>query len=206
MYYILFTVFGYLSGSILYSPLIAKRFCNVDIYSVSDDGNPGAANVFKYGDIKLGILCMVLDVFKAFLPVSLASLLLDVHNLPFILVLVAPVLGHAMPVFHKFHGGKAIAASFGCLLGLIPKSFIVIALAAILVFFTFILIIKPNSLRCIISYACFAFFCLRYADLRTVRYGCIIIAAIVIVRHILAYEHEKPEFKIILLSRLRHRN
>jgi glycerol-3-phosphate acyltransferase PlsY len=206
MYYILFAILGYLSGSVLYSHLIAEKFCHVDITCVSDDGNPGAANVFKYGDIKSGILALLLDIFKGFLPVSLAALFLDIHSLSFILVLIAPVIGHAAPLFHKFHGGKAIGVSFGCLLGLVPSSVIVLVLALILFFFTFIVVIKPNSLRCIVSYALFSLFCLSCAEPKSIRYGCIIISSVVIIRHILAYEHEKPEFKVILLSHLIHRS
>lgn len=35
-------------------------------------------------------------------------------------VLAAPVVGHAFPIFYRMKGGKGIAVSFGCLLGMLP--------------------------------------------------------------------------------------
>ena len=48
MTYLFWCTAGYLSGSVLYAYLIPKQFCHVDIRTLSDDGNPGTANAFKY--------------------------------------------------------------------------------------------------------------------------------------------------------------
>ena len=48
MTYLFWCAAGYLSGSVLYAYLIPKQFCHVDIRTLSDDGNPGTANAFKY--------------------------------------------------------------------------------------------------------------------------------------------------------------
>ena len=45
--YLFFTIIGYLSGSIVYSYFLPKLFFKKDILKISDDGNPGCANVFK---------------------------------------------------------------------------------------------------------------------------------------------------------------
>lgn len=185
--------------------MIAKRFCRVDITEISDDKNPGAANVFKYVGLKYGIPALILDILKGFVPIYFAVQYLDIKSLYFAPVLAAPVLGHALaPLFH-WHGGKAIAASFGCLLGLIPNSYIVIVLALLLFFFTFFIIIRPNSLRCIVSYTLFSVYSMRFCDILGVRYGSILIAVIVIVKHLKGYEHTKASFQIGLLEQLRKR-
>ena len=189
--YLLFTVAGFLSGSILYSYMIAKFFCRIDITEVSDDKNPGAANVIKHAGVKYGIPAIILDVLKGFIPIYLASKHLDIESLYFIPVLAAPVLGHATAPLFNWHGGKAIASSFGCLLGLMPNSYIVLVLAMLLFFFTFFVIIRPNSLRCIVSYALFSMYCLRYCPIPGIRYGGILISIIVIIKHLKGYENTK---------------
>ena len=72
--YLLFIVAGYVSGSIMYSYLIPKLFCGVDIVKEGDDHNPGMTNVMRCVSVKLGILCLVLDVAKGFVPVFLAKM------------------------------------------------------------------------------------------------------------------------------------
>ena len=53
----------------MYAYLIPKYFYELDICKISDDKNPGAANVFKYVGKKVGILVVTLEVVKGFLPV-----------------------------------------------------------------------------------------------------------------------------------------
>jgi len=201
--YVLFTAAGFLSGSILYSYMIAKYFCHIDITEISDDKNPGAANVIKHGGLKYGIPAIILDVLKGFIPVYFAVKHLDIDSLYFIPVLAAPVLGHATAPLFNWHGGKAIASSFGCLLGLIPNSYIVLVLALLLFFFTFFVIIRPNSLRCIVSYALFSLYCLRYCPIPGVRYGGILIAVIVIIKHLISYENTKASLQFGLWEQLK---
>jgi len=195
MQYILFIAAGFISGSILYSYMIGKYICNIDITEISDDKNPGAANIIKYAGIKYGIPAIFLDVAKGFIPVYFAVKYLDIESLYFIPVLAAPVLGHATAPLFSWHGGKAIASSFGCLLGLLPDSFIVLALALPLFFFTFFIIIRPDGLRCIISYTLFALYSFFYCPAQGIRYGSILIAVIVIIKHLLVYENTKVSFQ-----------
>lgn len=206
MSYLIYALLGFMSGGILFSYLIAKVFCGVDITVRSDDGNPGAANVFELCGLKYGVAALLLDILKGIIPVFLASQHLDITKLLFVPVLVAPVLGHAFSPYYRLQGGKAIAVSFGCMLGLIPNSFIVLGLAFTLVIFTFFIIIKPNRLRCIISYSLFTLYCMKCDDINTFRYGCIIIALIVILKHVLSYDREKLEVHLIIGDKWLHRS
>ena len=45
--YLFYLLFGYLSGSVLYSYLIPKHFCHVDVRTTNEDQNPGAFNAFS---------------------------------------------------------------------------------------------------------------------------------------------------------------
>lgn len=157
MYWILLILGGFLLGGIMFGELLPKIFLHKDIRAISDDHNPGTFNAFKYGGVKIGIPCLLLDVLKGFIPVLLASLFMDASNFAFAWVLVAPVFGHAVGLFNNFHGGKCIAVSFGVMLGLIPVTWIaIVVLAGLYILFSTIIRIKSTSTRSVIVYALFA--------------------------------------------------
>ncbi len=157
LYWMLLIVGGFLSGGIMFSELIPKKFANTDVCAVSVDQNPGVFNAFKHCGKKIGILCLVLDLMKGFLPVLIASLCMNAHNTLYALTLLAPVLGHAAGVFNHFHGGKCIAVSFGVMLGMIPVSFIgFVTLAALYLTFSCLFKIRNAAKRSVLVYALFA--------------------------------------------------
>ena len=130
---------GYLSGGVLFSYLIPKVLFNKDVRDFNEDKNPGAANAFKACGLLIGLLCVVLDVIKAAVPVKLAITVGGLDGMALIPAAIAPVLGHAFPPYFRVHGGKAIAASFGSMLGLFPDyKAIVLWVAAILVMLPFL--------------------------------------------------------------------
>lgn len=107
-----FILVGYLSGSILYAYLLPKYICHIDIMKDSDDHNPGTFNAFALAGTQVGILVIALELLKGFLPVWLASHILDTRRWMFAVVLCAPVAGHAFsPVLSETQAGKAIAVS-----------------------------------------------------------------------------------------------
>ena len=55
--YVFYILFGYLSGSVLYSYLIPKHFCHVDVRTVHEDRNPGAFNAFAAAGPRVGLIC-----------------------------------------------------------------------------------------------------------------------------------------------------
>ena len=97
--YLFYSFFGYLSGSVLYSYLIPKYFCHVDVRTVNEDQNPGAFNAFSVAGPRIGLLCVLCDIGKGFLPVFLAahSSAVSMSSWIFALILLAPVAGHAWP-------------------------------------------------------------------------------------------------------------
>ena len=116
MLYFLFTLLGFVLGSTLFAYWIPKLLKNIDICTLPDDHNPGVSNAFMYGGFLCGILSLICELAKGFIPVYLGQKYLDINSLPFVPVLVAPVFGHAFPFLQKEKGGKAITASFGVLL------------------------------------------------------------------------------------------
>lgn len=156
LYWTLLVVGGFLLGGIMFSQWIPKLLAGKDIYKESVDNNPGAFNAFKHCGKKIGTLCLVLDILKGFVPVILASLLMNANSIAFSFVMFAPAFGHAVGLFNKFHGGKCIATSFGVLAGLLPITWIPFAvLAALYIFFSVVLKIKNAAKRSVVVYALF---------------------------------------------------
>ena len=156
-YWLLLIFGGFLLGSIMFCQLIPKLLLHVDIYDISDDHNPGTFNVYKHCGMKLAVPCCLLDGLKGLIPVLLASLLMDVNTVAFSFVMVAPILGHALGIFNRFHGGKCIATSFGVMLGIIPVSWIgIVVLPTVFILLSTVVKINSRNLRCMVVYILFA--------------------------------------------------
>lgn len=189
--YVLWTLIGYLSGSVLYSWLIPRLCFGVDTAKLSDDGNPGAANAFRHAGVAAGVLALSCDLLKGAAPVYLATRELGLERLWFALVLAAPTLGHAFPVWRGFRGGKAIAVAFGSLLGLSPVLQPVLTLAAVYLIFSLLFVVEPHLWRSVITFSVFAIDNLFFAICPAVGLGCIAISLTVMLRHGMAYRGEK---------------
>lgn len=116
-----YTIVGYLSGNVLYAYWLPKGLYGVDIREGHADHNPGAANAAITCGLPIGILCAALDVLKGTLPVLLSIKVGGLSGWYLVPVVLAPVCGHAWPVFWHGHGGKAISVSFGVFIGLLPQ-------------------------------------------------------------------------------------
>ncbi len=78
----------------------------IDLTAVSDDGNPGTFNAFRYGGIMCGIFTLLADLLKGCLPVTACRSYLGSGCLLFAFVMAAPVFGHAFSVFLSRRGRK----------------------------------------------------------------------------------------------------
>lgn len=193
----LFFAFGYFSGSILFARVYAALF-NKDIIGKSKDKNPGAANAFMQGGIFCGTLTLTGDILKGFLPVFLyIKASGDAVGFGIALVLAAPVLGHNYSVFYRFEGGKGIAVSFGCLLGLFPNMLPVLILAVCYVSLSLVVRISPHYYRTLAAYSASAAISLFLVSDVGVRTGMAIIASLIIIKH-LASAESKEKFRITL--------
>ena len=190
MIYFWFILIGYLSGSVLYAYLLPRLFCHVDVTEAQDE-NPGAANAFMRAGVPMGVLVLLLDLLKAAVPVYFAARLADPAAPLFALVLAAPVVGHAFPFWRKGRGGKAIAASFGALLGLLPDWRPVLVLAGFYLLFSLVVVIRPHLFRSVAAFSCFCITCFLWADTRIYALGCLAIAAVVVWKHLASYHGER---------------
>lgn len=121
----------------------------VDIRKVGD-GNPGAVNAFKASGHLIGILAMLLDFNKGFIPLFILYQRLGIKDFRIVPIAIALVLGHAFSVFLRFQGGKAIAVTFGIWAGLTLYQVPVI-LGLALLFFKFGLRIKNDAYNIVLG-------------------------------------------------------
>lgn len=194
--YLFWILAGYLSGSVLYGYLIPKYVNHIDICQISDDGNPGTANAFKYVGFWAGSAVILCELLKAFIPVFWAARNLDVNRLPFALVIAAPVAGHAFSVFFKGKGGKAIAASFGAVLALYPNLFPLAALIILYILFSTVIVISPHLYRSIATFFLFTVAVCLVVPVHSLRLGCGIISAITILKHIMSRDDETLSIRL----------
>lgn len=111
------TLFGFGLGSISFSVWMGRILVHRDVRQYGD-GNPGAANLMRAGGWRIGLLAGVLDYCKGLIPVGAAHFFSDISGWGLLPIALAPVLGHAYSPFLKFHGGKAVATTFGIWTGL----------------------------------------------------------------------------------------
>jgi glycerol-3-phosphate acyltransferase PlsY len=140
--YILTAVIGYLLGSIPTGFLVAKAK-GIDIRTIGS-GNIGATNVFRALGKPAGILVLLADALKGWLPVALLAGLICGRLWPEagpqsrewfrIVAGISAVLGHNYTCWLHFKGGKGIATSAGVLVALVPWALLIIAGIWVIVF------------------------------------------------------------------------
>ena len=135
---------GYLLGSI--SPAaILSQVTGTDLRK-EGTGNLGATNTILVLGKKLGILVMVLDIFKSYLAARLCQRLFQKFLLAGMLAALGAIIGHIHSVFLHFHGGKGVAALGGMMLYYNPAYFwLLIAVAIVLMLITNLGVVGPAS-------------------------------------------------------------
>lgn len=186
---------GYLLGSVHFCRWIPLVFLKKDICALSDDGNPGAVNVFRNCGAGWGLFCLFFDLGKGFLPVFLAFRLLGHQPWPFALVLAAPALGHGFSVFDRFRGGKCIAVIFGETLALLWISPVFGVLAFLYILLS-LLRVNPRRRRSILTFSLFLPLSAAlelWLGQAAVAAGCAFVSAVAIYKHLASKEPNPAE-------------
>lgn len=198
---IVYLLFGYISGSVLYAQVFARVFHKENIIENSKDQNPGVANAFQYGGFWCGLFTLFGDLAKGFFPVYLYTHFGNagyLNTLQAVLVIASPVIGHAFPVFYHFKGGKGITVTFGVLLGLFPIWEPAVMLAALFIIFSLVLRITPHFYRTGVTYICTLIGVFLFVDEMVIRLSFLLITVNVLTRlHISKEERKEPEVKLL---------
>ncbi|MBX0310598.1 MAG: glycerol-3-phosphate 1-O-acyltransferase PlsY [Sulfurihydrogenibium sp.] len=122
--FIVYLIITYLLGSIPFGLIISKLF-GKDIRK-EGSGNIGATNVTRVLGKKAGLLVLILDMLKGFLPIYIAKSIFDIKLVS--LLAIASVIGHCFSIFLKFKGGKGVATAIGVLLALSSKTALIVVM------------------------------------------------------------------------------
>ena len=109
------SVASYLLGSIPFGIIFSKLFKLGNLSEIGS-GNIGATNVLRTGNKFAAILTLFLDGFKGFLAVYIFYSFLGLTAAQFSGIFV--FLGHLLPIFNKFKGGKGVATFLGIIMAL----------------------------------------------------------------------------------------
>ena len=118
-YPMLATLAAYLLGSLSFA-VITSRAMGLKDPRTFGSKNPGATNVLRSGNKTAAIITLLLDALKGFAPVLLVKLYGKPYGLEegtMALVGLAAFIGHLVPVFFKFQGGKGVATALGVVFG-----------------------------------------------------------------------------------------
>lgn len=120
----------FLLGSVPFGLLIARRFCGIDPRTAGSC-NVGATNVARLCGFKWGVLTLLFDLLKGFLPVlALTTSDSNIQSLAYPAGL-AVILGHMYSFFLDFKGGKGVATTVGVFLALAPLQFVIAGVACL---------------------------------------------------------------------------
>src|SRR5574344_1045725 len=126
-------VVAYLVGSIPSAVWIGKSFYGIDVREKGSK-NAGATNTIRVLGLLPGIFVLGIDAFKGWMAVYLANFFgrfyTDIWGMVsgaeyltyYKLVLgVIAVVGHALPIYVGFKGGKGVATMFGVIIGVFER-------------------------------------------------------------------------------------
>ncbi len=105
---------GYLCGSVPFGILMARVFGLGNLRDIGS-GNIGATNVLRTGSKPAAAATLLLDALKGTLPVLAAGHFFGIDMA--ISAGFGAFVGHILPIWLKFNGGKGVATYVGVLLG-----------------------------------------------------------------------------------------
>jgi glycerol-3-phosphate acyltransferase PlsY len=140
---IIVAVYSYLLGSIPFGLVLTKIFLKKDIREIGS-GNIGTTNVLRTGKKSLAVATLVLDLFKGYFSIIITFTYFE--NLISYSALIC-FIGHILPVWLKFKGGKGVATYLGVILALSYKFFLIFGVTWLVLSFLF----RYASLSSIIS-------------------------------------------------------
>ncbi len=140
---------SYLLGSISFAVVTSKLMGLPDPHSYGS-GNPGATNVLRTGNKIAAAATLLGDGVKGFVAVWLAqrfAVPLGLAPWAVAAAALAVFVGHLLPVFHCFAGGKGVATAAGVLLALDWR----LGVAVLGVWLVIALVLRISSLAAIFA-------------------------------------------------------
>ncbi|MGR3811414.1 glycerol-3-phosphate 1-O-acyltransferase PlsY [Jiulongibacter sp. NS-SX5] len=174
-----FLILAYLLGSTPTAVLYGRFVHGVDIRD-HGSGNAGATNSLRVLGKRAGLAVLIIDVIKGVLAVQIPRMFFSNEPETLIIFGFAAVIGHLLPIFAGFRGGKGIATSFGVILALQPLA----ALICLAVFALVVYLSKYVSLASLTASFSFLIYSLiAMPELRFFQLMCLILFLLLVYTH-----------------------
>ena len=132
---LLAVVVSYFCGNISFARIISKSK-NQDITKLGS-GNPGMTNTLRNFGFKFGLLNLLLDMLKAFVPALVTYYVFGKSDMMLYVAGISSILGHMFPVVYKFKGGKGVSSTMGMFLAANPLATLICLLVGLVVWLIF---------------------------------------------------------------------
>ncbi|MDD2634022.1 MAG: glycerol-3-phosphate 1-O-acyltransferase PlsY [Bacteroidales bacterium] len=204
VYLIIFTIVSYLIGSFSSAVWYGKWFYKTDVREHGSK-NAGATNTLRVLGLKAALPVFITDILKSYLAVQLIWFVPDVivgseqfYQIK-LLFGVSAVIGHILPVFTGFKGGKGVASMLGLILALHPAA-AGLSLAVFIVVFLFSKIVSISSISAAITFPVIIYI-LEKNEIVTLSIFSVVAAILIVITHLknikrlLKGEEKKIRFK-----------
>lgn len=176
--FILVLIAIYLIAAIPTGVVLARLMGGEDVRQ-KGSGNIGATNVYRVAGKLAGVLTLVGDTLKGFLPLLAFKTWLEPTPTQLGIASAVAILGHCYPVYLKFKGGKGVATALGIFLVLSPKA----VFFALIVFILTVTITRYISLGSVLAALSAPLVILLLNHPQPIFLATLFIAALVIWRH-----------------------
>ena len=176
--FILIMIAIYLIAAIPTGVVLARLMGGEDVRQ-KGSGNIGATNVYRVAGKLAGILTLIGDTLKSFLPLLAFKTWLEPTPTQLGIASAVAILGHCYPIYLKFKGGKGVATALGIFLVLSPK----VVFFALIVFILTVAITRYISLGSVLAALSAPLLILLLNHPQPIFLATLFIAALVIWRH-----------------------
>lgn len=142
-------------------------------------GNIGATNVYRVAGKLPGVLTLIGDILKGFLPLLACKSWLVPTPTQLGIACAMAIVGHCYPIYLKFRGGKGIATALGIFLVISPLA----VLGAAIVFGITVAISRFISLGSVLAAMSAPLLVLMLNEPQPIFLATLVIAALIVWRH-----------------------
>lgn len=183
--YFIFGISAYLLGSVPTAVWLGRAKYGIDVREHGSK-NAGATNTFRVLGKKPGIAVLCIDILKGALAVTLpfafgvgewgSESLINVQ----LIAALSAVIGHVLPIFAGFRGGKGVATSLGVIIGVHPPA-AGICLAVFLIVFIISNFVSLGAICAAITFPLVLICVFAVTSVWLITFSCVLSAAVIYV-------------------------
>ena len=159
--------------------VVLTRLMGLEDVRTRGSGNIGATNVYRVAGKLPGILTLLGDILKSFLPLLAIKYWLAPTPLQLGVAGLVAIVGHCYPIYLRFKGGKGVATALGIFLVLDPQAL----LGGGLVFLAAVALTRYISLGSVLAAIAVPLFTLLFGRPLPVVLSACAIGALIVWRH-----------------------